>query len=220
VVVLTPDFRFTEGSLWLFELAQGKWVQAGPPIPVQLGGAGLGWGHGLYPRSKPFPEGPIKAEGDSRSPAGIFPLLEVIGYAKEPPKGMRMPYRQATSRLRCVDDPGAAEYNRLILAPAQGPPPWQSDEKMRRSDALYELTVVVGYNTDTPHRGDGSCIFLHVQAQPAAPTIGCTAMARDDLLRLVTFLNPKLHPALVQMPRADFLRIRREFGMPLIPGTP
>ena len=218
VVVTTKDFPSTSGTLRRFEMAHGKWTEVGDPIAVQVGKSGLGWGRGRFPKHTPFPAGPTQAEGDGRAPAGVFPLLEVTGYADQPPEGTRMPYRQATERLRCVDDVGSPEYNHVVLAPEDGPgsgkTPWKSDEKMKRQDALYEFTIVVGYNTDKPRPGDGSCIFVHVQSGPMSPTVGCTSMTRADLLRLIAFLDPKKEPLLVQMPLASFRGMGKDSGLP------
>ena len=55
----------------------------------------------------------MKKEGDGRAPAGAFDLRLVTGYAPSAPPGTRMPYRQATESLECVDDPTSAFYNQL-----------------------------------------------------------------------------------------------------------
>ena len=62
---------------------------------------------------------------------------------------------------------------------------------MWRDDGLYDLLVVVGYNDDPPEGEWGSAIFLHVAREDYAPTQGCVAFARDDLLELVPLLGPE-----------------------------
>src|SRR5205814_10385326 len=111
------------------------------------GRTGRGWGRGMEPEGmEKVVAGPVKKEGDGRSPAGVFELLEATGYAERAPPGARLHYRQATEQLRCVDDPESPRYNLVVEAPASGPPPWKSDEKMRRADDLYVWTIVVGHN--------------------------------------------------------------------------
>ena len=80
--------------------------------------------------------------------AGVFDLRLVTGYAKAPPAGTRMPYREATATLRCVDDASSSHYNQLA-DDAKTPKDWSSAEEMRRQDDLYRLVVWVGHN-DAP----------------------------------------------------------------------
>ena len=60
---------------------------------------------------------------------------------------------------------------------------------MWREDGLYDLVVVIGYNTDPPVPGLGSAIFLHVARPDFAPTEGCIAVTNEEIeeiWRLVT----------------------------------
>jgi L,D-peptidoglycan transpeptidase YkuD (ErfK/YbiS/YcfS/YnhG family) len=61
---------------------------------------------------------------------------------------------------------------------------------MWRADGLYDLVVVIGYNTDPPVPGVGSAIFLHVAAPDFAPTAGCIAVAGDVLAGVLGLLGP------------------------------
>lgn len=211
VIVTTTDTKATTGELRRFEQTRGAWKRVGPVIPVSVGKGGLGWGIGLHPNRN---DGPLKREGDGRSPMGIFPLGTVTGYAPAPPPGTKMPYKEATPALRCVDDPESDRYNQLTEAPSNGPPPWRSDERMRRDDALYEWTIFVEHNVKPRRAGAGSCIFLHVWRAPGDPTVGCTAMARADLESLVKWLDPAARPLLVQLAGRKW-EPGRDSGLPL-----
>lgn len=213
VVVTTKSFTAITGELRRFEMVRGAWKRVGPAIPVAIGKGGLGWGAGLYPGSHKMP-GPQKREGDGRSPMGIFSLGTVTGYAPAPPPGTKMPYLQATPALRCVDDAKSDQYNRLTPAPADGPPPWHSDEAMRRDDALYEWTIFVDHNVNPRTPGRGSCIFLHVWRTPDSPTVGCTSMAREELQSLIQWLDPAAHPLLVQFAGREWSP-GRDLGLPM-----
>jgi L,D-peptidoglycan transpeptidase YkuD (ErfK/YbiS/YcfS/YnhG family) len=127
-----------------------------------------------------------KREGDGASPAGTFPLLRGRYRADRitpPPTGLPM------SALRLedawVDDPADANYNRLVALPYAA-----HHEAMWRADGLYDLLVLIGYNTDPPVPGRGSAIFLHVARPDFAPTEGCIAVARDVLAGLLGLLGP------------------------------
>jgi L,D-peptidoglycan transpeptidase YkuD (ErfK/YbiS/YcfS/YnhG family) len=61
---------------------------------------------------------------------------------------------------------------------------------MWRTDGLYDLVVLIGYNTDPPLPGRGSAIFLHVARPDFGPTEGCIAIRREALLSLLPLLSP------------------------------
>jgi L,D-peptidoglycan transpeptidase YkuD (ErfK/YbiS/YcfS/YnhG family) len=61
---------------------------------------------------------------------------------------------------------------------------------MWMAEGLYDLVIVIGYNTDPVVPGRGSAIFLHVAREDFSPTAGCIAIARDVLVRLLGLLGP------------------------------
>jgi L,D-peptidoglycan transpeptidase YkuD (ErfK/YbiS/YcfS/YnhG family) len=52
------------------------------------------------------------------------------------------------------------------------------------------VIVVLGHNDAPAIPGKGSAIFLHLAAADYAPTQGCVAVARDDLLELLAAVGP------------------------------
>jgi D-aminopeptidase len=187
-----------------------SWTPIGAPIEGSLGRAGLAWGKGLHPTGLPGPE---KREGDGKSPAGVFDLRLVTGYAKAAPPGTRMAYREATATLRCVDDPRSVHYNRLADE-AKTRKDWSSAEDMRRKDDRYRLVVWVGHNDAPVVPGGGSCVFLHLRPGPEATTSGCTAFEPDPMERLLRWLDPKARPVLVQLPDAEYRGRAAEWSLP------
>jgi L,D-peptidoglycan transpeptidase YkuD (ErfK/YbiS/YcfS/YnhG family) len=127
-----------------------------------------------------------KREGDGASPAGTFPLVGAY-YRPDrlaPPRtGLRLAALRPNDGW--VDDPADPRYNRLVSLPYPA-----RHENMWRADALYDLVVVIGYNSDPPVAGRGSAIFLHVAQPDFAPTAGCIAVARDVLLHMLGLLGP------------------------------
>lgn len=184
-----------------------SWRQVGPPIPVVVGRSGVG----------------PKVEGDSRSPQGVFGLGPVFGYAPQPPPGVTLSYEHMTAGSICVDDPASAHYNLVFNADTLSmAADWKSHEDMRRDlaygDDLYKWGLVVQYN-EPPEAGAGSCIFLHVWRAPDRPTAGCTAMAQDDLLTVLEWLDPQAHPILVQGDRAYLESLQGDGALPYaVPG--
>jgi len=172
------------------------WEQVGQVVPVELGRSGLGLGRGLLP-ALPW-RGPVKREGDGRSPAGVFRLGPAFGKGR-PPAGGSWPWERVGPRDCWVDDPASPAYNqRARWPPPPARPPWSSAEVLARQDGLYEPALVVCHNDAPVVPGAGSAIFLHVSAGPTTPTDGCTALPRRDLLTLLGWLDPRASPVLVQ----------------------
>jgi D-alanyl-D-alanine dipeptidase len=189
ITVVTAAGAATTGELRRYERDGAAWRQIGAPVAVVVGKSGL----------RPIAD---KQEGDGASPAGRFALGDATGYDAVPPP-TRLQYRVATPALRCVDDPESPEYNRVTVA--------DTGEKMRRADELYRFTIFVRHN-DARTPGRGSCIFLHVWKDAASPTVGCTAMALDDLRALLAWADRAT--TLVQLPRDQYARVQRDWDLP------
>ncbi len=210
VVVSAPSWNSETGNLVMLSKMAGGWVRHSNEVPVVFG-HGLAWGRGLQLNSKSEPK---KREGDQRSPAGIFLLGPVFGYAKSPPAGCRLPYRAITDQDYFVDDPDAKEYNQWVrLPPGMNPRQrWRSAEKMLRPDGLYELGIVIDHNMNPVIKGAGSAIFFHIWRNAHTPTVGCTAMARKNILELIRWLDPEKKPVVIQAPAAELPKLRAQVG--------
>lgn len=198
--------------------AGSDWQPVGAPVPVMLGRAGLAWGRGLHPPAGAA--GPHKREGDGRAPAGIFGITALFGdAAPDSPfaRAAKLPYWSATRDLKAIDDPASAHYNRIVDQSLVAPD-WNSCEDMLRSDQRYALGAVVGHNCAPPVAGAGSCIFLHVWERAGVATAGCTAMALADLREIAGWLDAAAAPLLVQLPQAEYERLREAWGLPTFGG--
>ena len=103
-----------------------------------------------------------KREGDHASPMGCFTLRRVLFRPdREPAPETLLPAQPVTL-------PFAARA-----------------EAMWRDDAVYDLVVVIGHNDSPVVPGCGSAIFLHVARDGYAPTEGCIAFAREDLIAIL-----------------------------------
>lgn len=212
ISVTTNTWQATRGALRRYERQPGKtWRAVGAPMRVVLGRAGLGWGNGLHGSGAPGRRtGPTKREGDGRSPAGVYELGSVYGYA-EAAKDIALPYAASGAALRCVDDPQSPQYNQIV--PERDPASWRSAERMRRDDDLYELALVVRHNADPVVPGHGSCIFVHVWQSADTPVTGCTALDKANLKTLLRWLRPNA-AVVVALPSSEYTALSREWGLP------
>jgi D-alanyl-D-alanine dipeptidase len=177
----------------------------------------MAWGRGLHgePAALAKSGDPVKKEGDGRSPAGAFMLNSAFGYAPlEQAVKIKLPYLQATATVECVDDPRSTNYNRIVEREKVASPDWKSSEQMRRNDELYRWGVVVDHNAIKPEAGAGSCIFLHIWSGVGKGTAGCTAMEAAKMEELLLWFDLKKKPVLVQLPQAEFDRLRESLGLP------
>ena len=127
-----------------------------------------------------------KAEGDGATPAGRFFLRRVFyrgDRISKPETGL--PAREISPRDGWCDDPGHADYNRLITLATDRAAAEPRHEKLWRDDHLYDLVVEIGHNDDPPRAGLGSAVFIHVAASDFTQTEGCVAITLKDLLAIL-----------------------------------
>ena len=217
VTAVVDDWTSTKATLtlWDNENMYGVWTKKGASWPAVIGKTGAAWGIGLHGDGAPNREGPLKKEGDGKSPAGVFEILGAYGVAEEPPASWKEPYETtAHGDWQCVDDPSSDHYGEIVDR-KQVPSDWQSHEEMLRDDVLYTWVVDIGHNPDhVPSKG--SCIFFHVWGGKDSTTVGCTAMAQPDIEALLGRLNPKDHPVYVLLPRADYQALAPAWGLPAL----
>ena len=130
--------------------------------------------------------GPKQREGDAITPLGIWAVREVL-YRADRTRRPRtaLSVRAIRPHDGWCDAPGDRNYNRPVALPYPA-----SHERLWRSDWLYDLVVVLGYNDRPRSLGRGSAIFIHLARPRYAPTAGCIALSRADMLRLLERLRP------------------------------
>jgi D-alanyl-D-alanine dipeptidase len=212
ILVVTPGWDDVQGQLRRFERAAAgqPWRPVGEVGTVVVGRHGTAWD----PLASPAVPGPQKAEGDGRSPAGVFSLGTAFGYAPAAEASwLKLPYLPVVEGLECVDDPASSVYNQLVDRRRVQAPDWNSSEKMREVGEAYRWGVVVNYNIPAVATR-GSCIFLHIGGEGGRGTAGCTAMPAADLHAVMAWLDPKAAPVLVQLPSAAYERLKGEWALP------
>jgi D-alanyl-D-alanine dipeptidase len=224
IVVTTPDWDAVDGRMQRYERRSPRdpWQPAGDSFAIVVGKHGLGWGAGVLSAAgeERNAADPVKKEGDGKSPAGIFELGTAFGDASKPLDGSKMQYLELTPSIECVDDVNSQHYNRLVDRSKVASADWKSSEHMRDTGEAYRLGIVVDHNgiagpaSESPLRGGGSCIFLHLWQGPGHGTAGCTAMAPDQMEGLLRWLGPKRRPLLVQLTAVEYARAIKTWKLP------
>ena len=216
IVVTTAGWNVDHGTLRTFVREGDGWREVRGAVPVTVGKNGAGWGLGLN-APQIDAGGPVKREGDNRSPAGVFRIGTAFGYAAH--AATALPYRALTATDWCMDVSGSAHYNRIVDADVVGADAVKgSSEPMRRDlhadgDQRYRLGFVIEHNAQAAPQV-GSCIFAHLWKSPADATAGCTAMAPPVMQSLLAWLKPQDHPVFVLLPQAEYDRLRASWQLP------
>jgi L,D-peptidoglycan transpeptidase YkuD (ErfK/YbiS/YcfS/YnhG family) len=213
VLVTTPDWNATRGTLRTFARSAQGWNAVSDPIPVVIGHTGAAWGIGLHPAQA----GSQKHEGDGRSPAGVFALGTAFGYAQSSPT--HLAYAAMDADDYCIDVDGSPLYNRIVNTHEVGKAAIAgSTEPMRRDlhadgDQRYKLGFVIEHNPRGV-AGAGSCIFAHLQLSADSSTAGCTAMTEPAMRTLLGWLQPQDHPVFVLLPLDEYQRLQAAWDLP------
>lgn len=218
IVVTTSGWNVDHGTLRTFAREGDGWREVRAAVPVTIGKNGAGWGLGLN-APQTDAGGPVKREGDNRSPAGVFRIGDSFGYAAG--VDTAMPYLALNATEYCVDVSGAKHYNRIVDANVVGADAVKgSTEPMRRDlhahgDQRYRMGFVIEQNPRAVPQA-GSCIFAHLWKSPTDATAGCTAMTPAVMQSLLAWLKPEDHPVFVLLPQAQYERLRAEWQLPRI----
>ena len=220
VIVKTPDLMASKGKLYRFERisSNSPWRKTGESIPIITGRNGLGWGRGLHKLDSTMY--PRKVEGDGRSTAGVFELGYAFGFPDSSKLGnLNVEYVKVNKMLECIDDADSRYYNQMVKNNKVDTIDWNSSEVIRRSPTAYYLGIFVKHNKNPVEPGSGSCIFLHTWTAPDDSTAGCTTMSKDDMTKIVKWLNAEYNPVLVQLTDSLYVKYKDRWQLPELAGN-
>lgn len=217
VVVTTKDWSAVQGKAQLFERksTKAKWKAVGKSFAVVVGKNGMAWGAGLNELPSDTGRLLMKTEGDGKSPAGIFSLTESFGSSAKP-DFVKLPFTQLEEWTECVDDTKSTFYNKIVNRMQVGDFDWNSSEKMLAVGTEYDLGVFVAHNLNPVNKGGGSCIFLHIWKDAKSPTVGCTAMTRENLETIMKWIDTVKNPVLIQFPEDSYKQFQMTWKLPKI----
>ena len=127
-----------------------------------------------------------KTEGDQKTPSGIFSLGKVF-YRKDRTKNIKTKLKKyiIQKHMCWCDDPNSKFYNKLIFTKDK------NKEKLFRKDNLYDIIIVINYNTRPIVKNKGSAIFIHLAKKNYSGTMGCIGLKKNDLLELLKTISKK-----------------------------
>ena len=126
-------------------------------------------------------------EGDKITPLGVFEIGNLY-YRSDRIKKFETNLKSIVIKknMGWCDDPNSKYYNKLIYFPFS-----KRAEKLYIEKNIYDIIVVIDYNTKPIVKKKGSAIFLHVASKNYKSTRGCLAISKSNLKNLVKELNSK-----------------------------
>ncbi len=151
-------------------------------LPCRIGKAG----------SVAFAEG---REGDAKTPLGDYRLRFGLYRADRLPcPSSFWPTSDLTFRPLRQDDgwcdaPEDPAYNRFIRLPNPAPEKQISHERLWREDGAYDVILVMSHNDSPPTPNLGSAVFIHAAQPDDRKTMGCVALAPEEMVKLLPYLK-------------------------------
>jgi L,D-peptidoglycan transpeptidase YkuD (ErfK/YbiS/YcfS/YnhG family) len=177
ITVIAPSLRSSVASLDVFERVGSCFHLVNGPYGAKVGGNGLSTHH---------------REGDDTTPIGLFAIQSTM-YGIDANPGVTYRYHQLVCGDWWDEQSTSALYNHFVHVGCGTSPSFGGDsEPLWEVTPQYDYFAVIEYNRGPVVPGRGSAIFLHVSI--GAPTTGCVAIPRIDLLRVLRFLRPSQRP--------------------------
>jgi L,D-peptidoglycan transpeptidase YkuD (ErfK/YbiS/YcfS/YnhG family) len=185
--------------------ANGTWTERYAAMPARVGYGG--W----VPAAS-------RVQNTGTTPQGTFGLTTAFGLSADP--GTALPYRRADADDYWVGDQRDPRTYNLFQPAASAGRTWRTGqaERLAAYPTQYQYAVVIDFNrpaastvawqavqkqfvTSRPVNVRlGSAIFLHVNG--AGSTAGCVSLARADMVRVLTWLDPARRPRIVMAPES------------------
>ena len=124
-------------------------------------------------------------EGDNSTPKGIFKIIKIYYRPDKINKIISSIKKiKIKKNMGWCDDPSSSYYNKQVKLPNK-----YNHERLYRKDNLYDLILVLNYNTNPIIKNKGSAIFLHIAKKKYQPTKGCVALKKQDLIQLTSIIK-------------------------------
>ncbi|NYH42114.1 L,D-peptidoglycan transpeptidase YkuD (ErfK/YbiS/YcfS/YnhG family) [Micromonospora jinlongensis] len=192
IVVGSTSYTTTYATLEAYVKVRGRWQPASASLPARIGSKGFSDNH---------------VEGVPTTPTGVYSIGPTMyGIAANP--GVRYPYHRLVSGDWWNENPASAQYNSFQHTSTN---PGGASEALWTEVPAYTHFAVITYNmvpnVAKPVPNAGSGIFLHQFSTSAGnATAGCVSLSHDNLVDVLSWLDPTLSPRIVLSPYAELGR--------------
>jgi L,D-peptidoglycan transpeptidase YkuD (ErfK/YbiS/YcfS/YnhG family) len=177
IIVTVPSMNETRAQLHTFERASpaAAWTKRSGPQTCVVGARGIGWGH-PYAAFR-HDEEPLKEEGDERTPAGIYRIGNMFGFAED----KRPNYIHLTpGKQFCVEDPRSPDYGKIV--PQSSVSEKTVGQRMASVDQ-FRRGIFIDYPARRAAKA-GSCIFVQVWRGEGQGTSAHIGLPEQEVVRL------------------------------------
>lgn len=183
IVVTSQLINSSNVVISTYEKKNNVWVNVHRDIPGYIGLKGFSLN---------------KQEEDKKTPVGAFKIGTCFSKSLNVETGLNI-YKYDSKDV-WVDDPGSKYYNTHQREPVNGR--WRSSENFSKvKNGVYDVFFNIEYN-NARVKNKGSAIFFHI-ANPTVSikyTNGCVSADRQNLLKIVKWLNKDKNPMILQGP--------------------
>ena len=129
--------------------------------------------------------GEKKLEGDKITPRGTYKIVRIY-YRDDRIEKIASKFKlvRIIRNIGWCDDPRSKFYNQEIKLPSKF-----SHEKFYRKDEIYDLIIVLDYNTKPTIKNKGSAIFIHITKNKYTKTLGCIALRKKHLIKILAQID-------------------------------
>jgi len=128
-----------------------------------------------------------KREGDLKTPRGKYKFKFLL-YRRDRIKKIQCKLKKINIKknMGWCDDPSSIYYNKLIKFPFK-----KSAEKLFLKKNIYDLILVINFNTNPVIKNKGSAIFFHLADKKFNPTKGCVGIQKKEFLKILPLITKK-----------------------------
>jgi L,D-peptidoglycan transpeptidase YkuD (ErfK/YbiS/YcfS/YnhG family) len=177
VIVHADSYATTYATVEAYQKSGGAWQPVSAPMTARIGEQG-------------FTD--TRTEGMPATPIGMYSFGATF-YGNSPNPGVHYAYHRLVAGDYWDENATSPTYNTFV----HGTDPGGASEPLWQSPTAYSYFAFITYNVPAVP-GKGSAIFLHQSLGKF--TAGCVALPRDDLLRVLTWLDPAADPRIVIAP--------------------
>jgi L,D-peptidoglycan transpeptidase YkuD (ErfK/YbiS/YcfS/YnhG family) len=124
-------------------------------------------------------------EGDNITPKGTYRITKLYYRADRIKKIETLLKKiEIKKNMGWCDDPKSKKYNKQIRIPTRF-----GYEALYRNDTIYDIVLVLNYNTNPTIKNKGSAIFIHIAKNNYSKTKGCIALKKNNLIKLLSYIK-------------------------------